>query len=390
MNQGKMTFSQIIDFASHDAFRRSVDRYNGNYRTRGFSCWKQFLCLAFGQLTHRESMSDTMLCLKLNADKLYHLGIGKLVNKSTLSRANETRDWRIFQDFGLKLIEQANTLYEGDNQLDVRLKGKVFALDSTTVDLCLDVFWWATFRTTKAAVKIHTLLDLKTSIPEFIFITEGGVHDVNILDQITVLKGSYYVMDKAYVDFYRLNKIKNDKGFFVVRAKENLRYELLGSRTAGKKFGIICDQDILLTGILSKQKYPDRLRRIKFYDSEYKRTFIFLTNNFRLRATTVAQLYKHRWYVELFFKWIKQHLKIKSFWGQNENAVRTQIWIAISVYVLVAIARKKLKIEHSLYEILQYVSVSPFEKRLLKEAFSGNELQEVKEQNSSQLKINLF
>lgn len=388
MNQGKMIFSQIMEFASHDAFRRSVDRYKGNYRTREFSCWKQFLCLAFGQLTHRESMSDTMLCLELNSDKLYHLGIGKAVNKSTISRANESRDWRIFEDFGLKLIEQANALYEDDNQLDVRLKGKVFALDSTTVDLCLDVFWWATFRSTKAAVKIHTLLDLKTSIPEFIFITEGDVHDVNILDQITVLKGSYYVMDKAYVDFSRLNNIKNEKAYFVVRAKQNLRFKRLDSRAT--ELGIICDQDIRLTGIRSNKKYPDRIRRIKFYDPEYKRTFVFLTNNFRLKARTVAQLYKHRWYVELFFKWIKQHLKIKSFWGQNENAVRTQIWIAISVYVLVAIAKKKLKIEHSLYEILQYVSVSPFEKRLLSDIFAGNEVQKFNGLNSSQLKINLF
>jgi hypothetical protein len=389
MNQGKMIFAQLMDFATYDAFRRSVDRYNGNYRAKDFTCWKQFLCLAFGQLTHRESMSDTMLCLELNADKLYHLGIGKVVNKSTLSRANENRDWRIFQDFGLKLIEQANILHAGENQLNVNLKGKVFALDSTTVDLCLDVFWWANFRSTKAAIKIHTLLDLKTSIPDFIFISDGDIHDVNILDHISIQKGSYYVMDKAYVDFARLYRIKKEKGYFVVRAKSNLQFERLASRTVEKNSGLICDQDIQLTGVNSSERYPGRLRRIRFYDAEFDRTFIFLTNNFKLNALTVTQLYKHRWYVELFFKWIKQHLKVKSFWGHNENAVRTQIWIAISVYVLVAIAKKKLKLEHTLYQILQYVSVSPFERRPLAEIFLNNGFQEIKEQNSIQLKIKL-
>jgi len=294
MNQGRMIFSQIIDFASQDIFKVCVNRYNGNYRAKEFSCWKQFLCLAFGQLTHRESMSDTMLCLKLNEDKLYHLGIGKVVNKSTLSRANEKRDWRIFQDFGLKLIEQARILYEDDNLLDVKLKGKVFALDSTTVDLCLEVFLWATFRSTKAAIKIHTLLDLKTSIPEFIFITEGDVHDVNAMDFISIQKGSYYVMDKAYIDFARLHRIKQEQAYFVVRAKENIQFKRLTSRSVDKRLGIICDQDIKLTGIKSSQRYPDPLRRIRFYDAEFERTFVFLTNNFKLKAVTVTKLYKHR------------------------------------------------------------------------------------------------
>lgn len=389
MNQGKMIFAQIMEFASHDAFRRSVDKYNGNYKTKDFTCWKQFLCLAFGQLTHRESMSDTMLCLELNADKLYHLGIGKAVNKSTLSRANENRDWRIFQDFGMKLIEQANVLYEGESQLDVNLKGKVFALDSTTVDLCLDVFWWATFRKAKAAVKIHTLLDLKTSIPEFIYISEGNVHDVGILDLISIQRGSYYIMDKAYVDFSRLYRIKENKAFFVVRAKANMKYEKIKTRAVDKKVGVISDQDILLTGFYSRLRYPEKLRRIKYHDVEFGLTLIFLTNNFNLKATTVAKLYKHRWYVEIFFKWIKQHLKIKSFWGQNENAVRTQIWVAISVYVLIAIAKKKLKIEHTLYELLQYISISPFEKNPLTEVFAMRKYQDFNEQNSIQLKMEL-
>ncbi|MEJ7625351.1 MAG: IS4 family transposase [Ferruginibacter sp.] len=387
MNQGRMAFTQIMDFASQDIFKVCVKRYNGNHKTKEFTCWKQFLCLAFGQLTHRESMSDTMLCLKLNADKLYHLGIGKVVNKSTLSRANEKRDWRIFQDFGIKLIEQARIMYEGDNQLNVKLKGRVFALDSSTVDLCLEVFLWAPFRSTKAAIKIHTLLDLKTSITEFIFISEGNVHDVNVMDLIPIQKGSYYVMDKAYVDFARLYNIKQDKAYFVVRAKENMQFKRMSSRAVDKSLGILCDQDIMLTGINSSNRYPEHLRRIKFYDSEFNRTFVFLTNNFKLNAETVSRLYKHRWGIELFFKWIKQNLKVQSFWGFSENAVKTQIWVAISVYVLVAIAKKKLKLTHSPYEIIQYISLAPFEKRSISETFLNNENQDVKEQNSIQLKL---
>ena len=382
-----MTFAQIMDFASQDIFKACVHRYRGNYKSKEFSCWKQFLCLAFGQLTHRESMSDTILCLKLNADKLYHLGIGKVVHKSSLSRANEKRDWHIFQDFGLKLIDEARILYDGDNQLDIKLKGKVFALDSTTVDLCLEVFLWATFRSTKSAIKIHTLLDLKTSIPEFILITEGNVHDVNILDYISIEKGSYYVMDKGYIDFSRLFHIKQDKAYFVVRARENLKFKRLDSKSVDKSIGIICDQEISLTGVLSSEKYPEPLRRIRFYDSEFERTFVFLTNNFKLKASTITQLYKHRWKIELFFKWIKQNLKVQSFWGFSENAVKIQIWTAISVYVLVAIAKKKLKLEHSPYEILQYISLAPFEKTPLTGVFLNIKRQDVKEQISIQLKI---
>lgn len=382
-----MAFTQIMDFASQDLFKVCVNRYNGNYKAKEFTCWKQFLCMAFGQLTHRQSMSDTLLCLKLNSEKLYHLGIGKAINKSTLSRANESRDWKIYQDYALKLIEQAQKMYECDNQLDINLKGRVFALDSTTVDLCLDVFLWAPFRSTKAAVKIHTLLDLKTSIPEFIFISAGNVHDVKAMDLIPVQKGSYYIMDKAYVDFERLYAIKQEKAYFVVRAKENLQFKRIESRTPDKKIGILCDQDILLTGINSSKRYPEHLRRIKFYDSEFGRTFVFLTNNFRLNAQTVTQLYKHRWGIELFFKWIKQNLKIQSFWGFSENAVKTQIWIAISVYVLVLIAKKKLNLANSPYEIIQYVSLAPFEKRPIHNVFLNIENQDVKELKYIQLKI---
>lgn len=387
MNKGRMAFAQIMDFASQDLFKVCVNRYNGNYKAKEFTCWKQFLCMAFGQLTHRESMSDTLLCLKLNSDKLYHLGIGKAINKSTLSRTNENRDWRIYQDYALKLIDQAQKMYESDNQLEVNLKGRVFALDSTTVDLCLEVFLWAPFRSTKAAVKIHTLLDLKTSIPEFIFISEGNVHDVKIMDLIPVQKGSYYIMDKAYVDFERLYAIKQEKAYFVVRAKENLQFKRVKSRIPDKKIGIICDQDVLLTGINSSIRYPENLRRIKFYDAEFGRTFVFLTNNFKIKAQTVTQLYKHRWGIELFFKWIKQNLKIQSFWGFSENAVKTQIWIAISVYVLVLIARKKLELTNSPYEIIQYISLAPFEKRPIQQVFLNIENQDVKEQKYIQLKI---
>lgn len=387
MNKGRMIFSQIMDFASHDVFKVCVNRYNGNHKVKSLTCWKQFLCLAFGQLTHRESMTDTLLCLGLNTAKLYHLGIGKVVDKSTFSRANESRDWRIFQDFGLKLLEEARKLYEGENQLEVCLKGKVYALDSTTVDLCLSVFDWATFRKFKGAIKIHTLLNLKTSIPDIIYITPGSVHDVNILDIIPIEKRSYYVLDTGYIDFERLFKIKDEGANFVIRARENLQFLRLDSRKADKAAGIICDQDIELTVYRSKQQYPNKLRRIRFYDSEYKRTLVFLTNNFKLKAQTVTQLYKHRWQIELFFKWIKQHLKIQSFWGFSENAVRIQVWVAISVYALVAIAKKKLKIPNTLYQILQYVSVSPFEKSPLPEIFMNQIQQDVKELNTIQLKI---
>lgn len=354
---------------------------------KDFTCWKQFLCLAFGQLTHRESMSDTLLCLQLNAPKLYHLGIGKVVDKSTLSRANESRDWRIFQDFGLKLIGEARKLYVDDNQLEVRLKGKVYALDSTTIDLCLSVFDWATFRISKGGIKIHALLNLKASIPDFIHISPGSVHDVNVLDMIPIEKRSYYVLDTGYIDFGRLHRIKDAGANFVIRARDNLQFARLDSRTVDKASGIICDQDIELTVFRSKEQYPDRIRRIRFYDSEYNITLVFLTNNFKLKAQTVAQLYKHRWQIELFFKWIKQHLKIQSFWGFSENAVKIQVWVAISVYLLVAIAKKKLKIPNSLYQILQYVSLSPFEKVSLAEIFKDEIQQDVKELNTIQLKI---
>jgi hypothetical protein len=387
MNQGKMVFAQLMDFASYDVFKWCVKRYNGNYRTKEFTCWRQFLCMSFGQLTHRESVSDTLLCLKLHSDKLYHLGIGKVVNKSTLTRANENRDWRIYQDFALKLIETAKELYKSTNQLDVNLKGRVFAIDATVIDLCLAVFWWASFRSTKAAVKLHTLLDLKTSIPEFILVTEGDVHDVKALDSFEIEKGSYYVMDKAYVDFKRLYRIHSERAYFVVRAKTNLDANIVASRDVKEGTGILSDQTIVLAGQASSKRYPEKLRLIQYYDAETGKLFFFLTNNFKLGALTVAKLYKHRWYIELFFKWIKQHLKIKSFWGQSENAVKTQIWIAIATYVIVAIAKKRLNLPHSLYEILQLVSISAFDRTPLRQTFTNDNYQDVKDQFYNQLKM---
>jgi hypothetical protein len=388
MNQGKMVFSQIMEFAPFHVFKYSVKRYNGDYKARDFTCWKQFLCMSFGQLTHRESLSDTALCLRLQKEKLYHLGIGSPFHKSTISRANETRDWRIFRDFALKLIEQAKELYTGNSKLDVNLKGGIYALDSTIVDLCLSVFWWATFRTTKAAVKVHTLLDLKTSIPEYIFITDGSVHDVNVLDNIDLPRGSYLVMDRAYVDFERLYNLAVNRINFVVRAKSNLKYEVLNNGEPDKDKGIQSDQCILLTGINSSQKYTDSLRRVQYYDVETQRTFVFLTNNFKLSASNIAALYKSRWGIETFFKWIKQHLKVQSFWGQSENAVKTQIWIAISSYIIVIIAKKQLKLKYSLYEILQMISLAPFDRTPIRKLFENVECQYVKEQKYTQL--NLF
>jgi len=387
MNQGKMVFSQLIEFASDDIFKWCAKRYNGNYKAKDFTCWKQFLCMCFGQLTHRESLSDTALCLKLHSEKLYHLGIGHPFDKSTISRANESRDWRIFRDFALKLIEQAKLLCSDDNQLDLKLKGGIYALDATVVDICLSVFWWASFRTTKAAIKINTLLDLKTSIPEFIFITEGAVHEVSMLDYICIPGGSYLVMDKAYIDFARLCKLTKDNITFVIRAKENMLYKVTSRKTVDKSTGVICDQTIELKGIKTSQRYPDNLRRIRYFDKETGNTLVFITNNFKISSLTVAALYRYRWGIEIFFKWIKQHLKILSFWGQSENAVKTQVWIAISTYVIIIIAKKKLNLSQSLYEILQMVSLSAFDRTPLKKLFSEEKYQDVKEQLCNQLKM---
>jgi hypothetical protein len=385
MNKGKMVFSQLMEFAPFGVFKYCVKRYNGDYNNKGLTCWKQFLCMAFGQLTHRESLSDTALCLKLQKDKLYHLGIGRPFSKSTLSKANEKRDWRIFRDFALKLIDQARELCKDDNLLDLKLKGKVYALDATTIDLCLNVFWWAKFRTTKAAIKLHTLLDLKTAIPEYIFITDGSVHEVKTLDYFILPAGSYLVIDKAYIDFARLRQFSHERTNFVVRAKKNMKYRVLNRKTTAKEKGVLCDQTIVLTNPTTVKHYPESLRRIRYFDKETGNTLIFITNNFKLSALTVAALYRNRWGIELFFKWIKQHLKIQTFWGHSENAVRTQVWIAIATYVLVIIVKKQLKLTPTLYEILQLVSLSALDRTSIKKLCLSEDIQEVKEQDYNQL-----
>jgi len=362
VNQGQTVFSQIIDFLPQKKFRQCVNRYNGNYRVRSFKCYSQFLCMAFAQLTYRESLRDIECCLRAMQEKLYHMGIRGKVSRSTLADANEIRDWRIYSDFAQILIHQARRLYAEDD-FGLELNDTVYALDSSTIDLCLSLFPWARFRKTKAAVKLHTLLDLRGSIPTFIWITDGKVHDVNILDLLIPEPGAIYIMDRAYLDFQRLYQMHQAGAVFVIRSKTNTGLRRLYSHKVDKTTGVKYDQTVVLTGFYSSKDYPDKLRRIKFYDAEKRRTFIFLTNQFTLPAPIIAELYRYRWRVEIFFKWIKQHLRIKKFYGTSENAVKTQIWIAISTYVLVAIMKKKLKIELTLYTILQILSISLFEKK---------------------------
>ena len=361
MHTGKLVFAQLMDHLPLHTFRRCVAKYAGAYPTLTFSHLDQFLCMAFAQFTYRESLRDIETCLRAHSSKLYHLGIRGGIARSTLADANETRDWRIYQDFAHALIRLARQLYSEDG-FAVELKQTAYALDSTTIDLCLALFPWARFRKKKAAVKLHTLLDLRGNIPTFIHISDGKLHDVNVLDQMIFEAGSFYVMDRGYVDFDRLYTLHQALAFFVIRAKSNLQYRRVYSRPVDKSTGLRCDQTILLTGLNTSRDYPIQLRRVKFYDIEHDRLLVFLTNNFDLPALAIAQLYRCRWQVELFFKWIKQHLRIKAFFGTSENAVKTQVWIAISAYVLVAIVKKRLKSEASLYTILQILSLTLFEK----------------------------
>lgn len=387
MNRGKYIFAQLFEFVSHNDFIKCVNKYNGNYKTKHFSCWKQFLCMAFGQLTHRESLSDTIVCLNANSTKLYHLGIGQTISKSTLSKANENRDWRIYQDFALILIAHAKHLYKGESQLNVDIKNNIFIIDSSTIDLCLSIYPWAKFRKTKAAIKLHTKMDAKTSIPDFIHISDGKMHDVNVLDMITIVADSFYILDRGYIDFARLFQVHRAGAYFITRAKKNLDFERMYSAKVDKATGLKCDQTIKLKGYYPSRDYPEKLRRIKFYDAETGKTLIFLSNNFEITALEVTMLYKHRWFIEIFFKWIKQHLKIKSFWGRSINAVKTQIWIAISVYVIVLIVKKKLKLKQSIYEILQILSINIFDKEPINQLFEKPNLQYFKEQKYNQLKM---
>ena len=385
MNQGRYVFSQIMGLVSTTSFQTIVNKHFGDYKVREFSCWKQFLCMAFGQLTHRESISDTILCLKANANKMYHFGIGNVVSVSTITRANETRSALIYEELAMLLIKEAKQLYKNDNELEVSLKGNIFAIDATTIDLCLSTFYWANFRSTKGGIRLHTQLDLKTSIPEFILFTNADIHEVNVLDIINFEANSFYVMDRGYVDYKRLYKIHTSNAFFITRAKDNMNYRRLYSHPKDKTKGVLYDQTIMLNNYYAAKDYPEKLRIIKFRDDQTGKVLVFLTNNFHLKATEVAQLYKNRWEIELFFKWIKQHLKIKTFLGQSENAVKTQVWIAVSVYVLVAIAKKKYMLKQSLYEILQILSISIFERIHINQLFQQTQLQNIKEQNSNQL-----
>lgn len=361
MYSGKLIFSQIMDYLPMHEFRSCVNRYRGNYQVKSFSCWNQYLCMAFAQLTYRESLRDIETCLRSVPNKFYHMGFRGKVSRSTLADANESRDWRIYADFAQVLIHQARKLYAKED-FGVELKETVYAFDSTTIDLCLSLFPWAKFRKHKSAIKLHTLLDLRGSIPTFIEITDGKIHDVNILDELLPEPGCFYIMDRGYLDFNRLYLLHLFHAFFIIRSKSNFQFRRLYSHPIDKSTGLRCDQTIVLTGINSAKYYPDQLRRVRFFDEETDKNLTFLSNNFILPASTIAQLYKCRWQIELFFKWVKQHLRIKSFYGTSENAVKTQIWIAISIYVLVAIIKKRLNLDMSLYTFLQILSVTVFEK----------------------------
>jgi hypothetical protein len=384
MYSGQTVFAQLMDFLPAREFLRCVARYRGNYKVKSFSCWDQFLCMAFAQLTYRESLRDIEACLRASGAKLYHMGVRGKVSRNTLAHANETRDWRIYADFAHVLIHTARTLY-AEERFGLHLKRTVYSLDSTTIDLCLSLFPWATFRKRKGAVKLHTLLDLRGSIPSVVIITPGSVHDVNILDELLFEAGAIYVMDRGYMDFARLHRIEESSAFFVTRAKRNFQFQRLYSRPVDKSTGLQCDQTVTLTGFYSQKDYPEKLRRIRYRDPTTQKRFVFLTNNFALAPLTIAQLYRTRWRVELFFKWIKQHLRIKAFYGTSENAVKTQVWIAISVYVLVAILKKQLNLDRSLYTMLQILSVTLFEKTPILQAFSATQEEQIEPENPNQL-----
>ena len=386
MNSGRTIFAQLTDHLPVNEFRKCVVRYKGNYRARTFSCWDQFLCMAFAQLTYRQSLRDIVACLRSLQGRLYHIGIRGNVSRSTLSDANERRDWRIYADFAQVLIREARTLYLHE-PLGVDLDSTIYALDSTIIDLCMSLFPWARFKRTQHAVKMHTLLDLRGNIPVFIRVTPARVHDVNILDQLTPEPGAFYVMDRAYLDYGRLYGWTLAGAFFVTRARKKFRFRRICSHPVDKAAGIQCDQTVSLVSFYPAKSYPAHLRRIRYLDAERQHRFVFLTNNFQLDAKTIADLYRCRWQVELFFKWIKQHLRIKAFYGTSENAVKAQIWIAVCTYLLVAIVRKRLRIDASLYTILQVLSVTIFEKTPILQGLSNTEPQIMEVQDHNQLSL---
>lgn len=387
MYSGKIVFSQVMDHLPMYHFHRCVKKYQGSYPVRTFSYLDQFLCMAFGQLTYRDSLRSLVISLTAQQPKLFHMGIRGKLSKSTLADANEKRDWRSYAEFAHILIQVAQNLYAQED-LGLEIKESVYALDASTIDLCLSIFPWARFRRAKAAIKLHTLLDLRGSIPSFIQITDGKIHDVNILDQLLLEPGAFYIMDRAYLDFLRLYRFTQQMAFFITRAKSNLKAKRIYSHPVDKTTGLICDQTIRLSNFYASQNYPDKLRRIKYRDPQTQKKLCFLTNNFNLPALTITQLYRCRWQVELFFKWIKQHLKIKQFYGTSQNSVKSQIWIAISVYLLVAIMKKRLKLKPSLYTILQILSVTCFEKTPILSLFSNNNYTFLNQHQNTQL--NLF
>ncbi len=387
MYNGQSVFSQIMDFLPIKKFRRCVDRYNGNYRVRSFKCYDQFLCMAFAQLTYRESLRDIECCLRAMKTKLYHMGIRGKISRSTIADANENRDWRIYCDFAQILIHQARQLYANDD-FGLQLDETVYALDATIIDLCLSVFPWAHYRKRKGAIKLHTLLDLRGNIPSFIAITQGRVHEVNILDELIPEAGAIYILDRGYLDFERLYTLHQCGCFFVVRARANTGLRRLYSMPVDKSCGLRCDQVVVPTGFYQRKNYPEKLRRVVFVDTEKDIRLNLLTNQTTLPALTIAELYRYRWQIELFFKWIKQHLRIKAFYGTSENAVKTQIWIAISVYVLVAIIKKQLNLDLSLYTILQIFSITLFEKMPILQALTETEYKN--KITSGHIQLNLF
>ncbi len=378
-----------MSFVPHYEFTQCVKRYGGNYRVRSFSCWDQFLCMVFAQLTCRESLRDIETCLRVMQSKLYHLGIRGKVSRSTLADANETRDWRIYADFARLLIDTARRLYAKE-EFGVQLEQTVYALDCTTVNLCLSLFPWARYREKNAAIKIHTLLDLRGSIPSFIKVTPARVHEIHILDELVPEPGSTYIMDRAYLDFSRLYSLTQGLAFFVIRARKPFLFQRLYSHPVQKSSGLRCDQTIVLKGLIQKKGYPEKLRRIRYRNAQTGKQLVFLTNNFYLSALTITQLYQCRWQVELFFKWIKQHLRIKKFYGISENAIKTQIWTAVSAYVLIAIVRKRLEIKASLYTILQILGVTLFEKTPLSQVLTERNYNNEQTQNCNQLSFNDF
>jgi len=386
MNPGATIFSQLMEFVPRYEFRKCINRYQGHYKVKRFSCWEQFLSMAFAQVTYRESLRDIESCLRAAPEKLYHMGFRGKVARNTLANANSARDWRIYADFAKVLIDIARPLYVGED-LGFELEKAVYALDSTTIDLCLAVYPWAQFRKHKGAIKLHTLLDVRARIPTIIVITTGKVHDVNILDKLWFEPGAFYVMDRGYVDFERLYRIQQASAFFVTRAKKNSTFRRLYSNVVDKSEGIQCDQTVMLTGFYARQNYPEKLRRIRYLDPDTNKRLVFLTNNHELPAIVIAKLYRARWSVELFFKWIKQHLRIKAFYGTSENAVKTQIWIAISVYVLVAIVKKRLNLEQSLYSILQILSVTMFEKTPILQVLSRHDDNDLDDDAPKQLQL---